>query len=112
MFTNQISSLKTLDCCYGLIFTHNIPFLTYPKAIVCLKDLSELFSDSDVCSEFFYQTSQICHNLQFLGITIRGVISDGLANLISVQQNLKYLKLINHSVPSITNHLIGLYIYG
>jgi len=41
--------------------------------------------------------SQICYNLQSLKIVIRNVISDGLADLISIQQNLKYLTIFNRS---------------
>src|SRR6266498_4439994 len=42
--------------------------------------------------------SQICHNLQSLTIGIEDVISDGLADLISIQRNLKYLSIFDHSI--------------
>src|SRR3990170_7305384 len=86
----------------------------------CLKNLSELKCDSNIDSEFFSQISQICHKLQSLRITIRNVIPDGLINLISTQQNLKDLSIINYDnclpkiIPSITkfpNNLIKLHIY-
>src|SRR6266498_2550243 len=73
----------------------NINFINYPGAIDCLKNLSRLNCGSDIYSEFFYQLSQVCHNIQSLKITFRRDISDGLADLISVQQNLKYLSIYN-----------------
>ena len=57
---------------------------------------------------FFYQLSQICHNIQLLDISFYGVISDGLADLISVQQNLKLLRLDNCLTTDITNSLAKL----
>ncbi len=69
-----------------------LPF-TYPEAMDCLKNLSELRCYSNICSEVFYQISQICHNLQSLNITMKYVVSDGLADLISIQQSLKYLSI-------------------
>jgi len=40
-FMNQISSLKTLDSCFGLsVVFQNIPFTFFPKAKDCLTDLS------------------------------------------------------------------------
>jgi len=109
MFMNQIT-LKRLDL-YGTRSFSNISFPTYPGAIDCLRNLLELKCDSDISSEFFCQISQICHHLLSLEIIIRYKISDGLADLISVQQNLKYLGITNYSgddnlaeiVPSITN---------
>ena len=45
----------------------NIPkFTSFPGAKDCLKNLSELCCDSNIHPEFFYQLSQICHNLQSL----------------------------------------------
>ena len=86
MFMNQIS-LKRLIFSYNTFINFsNLPFTSYPGATDCLKNLSELKCNSNVCSEFFCQMSQICHNLQSLQITIRNVISNGLADLISVQQ--------------------------
>src|ERR1051325_4210937 len=80
----------------------NVPNLTsFPGAKDCLKNLSELHCESDIYPEFFYQLSQICHNLQLLSITFDNVISNGLADLISVQKNLKRLEII-----------LGYYYYG
>ena len=126
MFMNQISlkSLKFNDLiCLSNISFSNIPFITYPGAIGCLRNLSELTCDTDIDSEFFCQMSQICHNLQSLKIIIRDIVSDGLTNLISFQQNLRYLYLSNFSesgnwariISSITklaDNLIKLYIDG
>src|SRR5581483_4827303 len=85
----------------------------YPEAKDCLKNLSVLECSSDINPEFFYQLSQICHNLQTLYIEFEGAISNGLADLISVQKNLKSLslsqryknygkKFIDDIIPSIT----------
>src|SRR5205085_886786 len=73
--------------------------LTYPGAENCptnLTNLSKLRLCSNDCPEFFYQLSQICHNIQILRIEFRRVISNGLAYLISVQRNLKCLDLSCH----------------
>ncbi len=103
------------------IYFSNIPFTIYPGAIECLRNLSKFKCGSDLSSEFFCQISQICHNLQSLEIMIKDIISDGLTDLLSTQQNLKYLSTNNHShnnnlakiIPSITklpNNLIKLHI--
>ena len=102
MFMNQIS-LKTLDLYSNSNYIQNIPFLTYPGATECLRNLSELNCSSNICSKFFYQLSQICHHIQSLGITFEGVISNGLSNLISVQQNLKNLTMCNIDNRFLTN---------
>src|SRR5687767_14846667 len=46
---------------------------------------------------FFYQLSQICYNKQSLNISLNDSILNGLANLIYVQRNLKYLSIFNPS---------------
>src|SRR5438034_337478 len=55
MLMNQISSLKRLD-----FFQYpNVTFSTlYPGAKDCLKNLSELYCNSSISSEFFYNLSQ------------------------------------------------------
>src|SRR6266498_3544595 len=89
MFMNQ-TSLKRLDYSSISNYTTYLPFTTYPGAMDCLRNLSEFKCNSDdLSSEFFYQLSQICHNIQSLTITFEKVISNGLADLISVQRNLK-----------------------
>src|SRR5581483_4383765 len=78
----------------------------------CLTNLSKLSCRSDIYSEFFYQLSQICHNIQSLKIDFVEIISNGLADLISVQKNLKWLDITNtlpeedllHITHSLTNH--------
>jgi len=87
---SEISSLRSLVC-YDMSLIQNATFTSYPGARACLKDLSELYRGSDICPEFFYQLSKICHNIQVLRVTYQKVISNGLADLISTQQNLKYL---------------------
>jgi hypothetical protein len=92
---NQIFSLKQLDLgliCY-LSPRQNITFISYPGARDCLEHLSKLRCRSDVYPEFFYQLSQMCHNIQSLIISFKKDISNGLIDLISAQKNLKYLSL-------------------
>ncbi|UZO12378.1 uncharacterized protein OCT59_003916 [Rhizophagus irregularis] len=92
MFINQISSLKSLDISPG--YTDRIEFIYSPEAKICLKYLVELKCCSNICSAFFYQISEICHNIQSLTITfVKFIISDGIADLISLQSNLKSLTL-------------------
>ena len=43
--------------------------------------------------EFFHQISQICHNIKSITINFEDVISDGLTELISLQNNLKSVTL-------------------
>ncbi|PKC12324.1 hypothetical protein RhiirA5_411988 [Rhizophagus irregularis] len=90
LFMTQIPSLMELDFYKN---TSKVILTTYPGANDCLKNLSKLNCSSDISSEFFYQLSQICHNIQSLNITFEKVNSDGLSNLISVQKNLKCLGL-------------------
>jgi len=100
MFMSQIS-LKELN--FYLVCFPNIDLITYPGAIDCLKNLSELNCSSDIYSEFFCQISQICHNIQSLNITFKAPISNGIINLISAQQNLKYLSIIRYCCKDSTN---------
>ena len=95
MFMNQ-ASLKTLYF-YNSTYSSNIPFTTYPGAIDCLRNLSELRCDSNIYSEFFCQISQICHNLLSLEIIIGNVIPNGLTDLFSIRQNLKHLSIFDYS---------------
>ncbi|PKY12618.1 hypothetical protein RhiirB3_424314 [Rhizophagus irregularis] len=94
MFMNQILSLKSLE--YYLGCSQNIIFTCLPGAKTCLLDLIELKCRSDIYSEFFYQISQICYNIQLLTIELRD-ISNGLADLIFLQNNLKSVTLISIS---------------
>ncbi|PKY52013.1 hypothetical protein RhiirA4_407954 [Rhizophagus irregularis] len=55
----------------------------------CLKNLTELCCSSDISTEIFYQLSQTCYNIQSLTIGFERTITDGIADLISVQRNLK-----------------------
>jgi len=112
MFMNQIS-LKRLYFDFDYTSYADIPFITYPGAIDCLKNLSILNCESSIESEFFHQLSQICHHIQLLKIDIGSVISNELTKLISVQQNLKYLRILysrldNDSFKKIIPSLIKL----
>ncbi|CAG8620042.1 5892_t:CDS:1 [Funneliformis mosseae] len=112
---NQIS-LKKMNLFYGWGYIRDTPFITYPGAMECLKNLSEFNCDSNIHSEFFYQLSQICNDLQSLKIRINSSTSDGLTDLITAQQNLKHLTIIksyyckgiSNMIPSITSHSNGL----
>ena len=101
----QIYSLKKLN--YG-IYT---AFISYPGANDCLKNLSELDCSLNIYHpEIFYKLSQICHNIESLTIELKEVISNGLADLISVQKNLKCLYIAQYEdcenfadiIPSLT----------
>jgi hypothetical protein len=84
----------------------------YPEVKDFLVNLSELRSSSEIYSEFFYKVSQICNNINALSIIFEKSISNGLANLVSSQKNLKYLKLVQTSdilnwseiMPALTKH--------
>ncbi|PKC03127.1 hypothetical protein RhiirA5_424232 [Rhizophagus irregularis] len=124
LFMKRISCLKKLHFySYRIIDIPNITFILYPGAINCLKDLTELSCRSDIYPEFFYQLSQICHNIQHLDITFKEVISNGLSDLISVQKNLKYLDIMQYyecrdltniipSLKKLPNTLIKFELYG
>ncbi|RIA83580.1 hypothetical protein C1645_833601 [Glomus cerebriforme] len=88
LFFIQNDSLKKLQLYeyYGIEF--------YPGAEVCLKNLSELHCISSFSSEFFYQLSQICHNISTLNIITELFLSEGLIDLISAQRNLKSFGIV------------------
>ncbi|GBB92401.1 hypothetical protein RclHR1_00200034 [Rhizophagus clarus] len=104
MFMNQISSLKSLDY-YSEESKNiqNIMIIYFPGAENCLTYLTELNCSSDVYPEFFYQISQLCHNIKSITIDFEDVISDGLIELISLQKNLKNLKLISNNYGGTEN---------
>ncbi|PKC75203.1 hypothetical protein RhiirA1_436462 [Rhizophagus irregularis] len=94
-------------------------FITWLIIFLKHKNLSELHCYSNLSSEFFYQLSQICHNISLLDIRIGNYISNGLAKLISVQKNLKYFSMKqddDNDIPSLItelpNSLIKLNLYG
>ncbi|GBC03530.1 hypothetical protein RclHR1_05180007 [Rhizophagus clarus] len=93
MFMNEILSLKSLKYYSGRSKNENIMFIYLPETKICLKNLTKLKCSSDIYSEFFFQLSQICHNIQSLTIEFRDVISNGLTDLISLQNNLKNVTL-------------------
>src|SRR6266498_4063198 len=95
MLMNQIS-LKKLNFYFDrkcIYYISNVPFITYPGAIYCLRNLSELNCDSNIPSEFLNQLSRTCHNIRSLDVVVLDVLSDGLTDLISVQKNLKDLSI-------------------
>ncbi|RIA94918.1 hypothetical protein C1645_873159 [Glomus cerebriforme] len=60
----------------------------------CLSNLSELCCNSNIHSEFFYQISQICHNIQSITVEFKEMVSNELNDLIISQNNLKSISLI------------------
>ncbi|GBB88024.1 hypothetical protein RclHR1_14540003 [Rhizophagus clarus] len=123
MFMNKISSVKKLSYYTNNSNTVNLSFLRYPGAKDCLTNLSKLSCNSNVKPSFFYKLSQMCHNIQSLTIEFKGVVSAGLKDLISSQNNLKHLSLTQtygiidwtDIIPSLSKHsntLIKLKIYG
>src|SRR2546425_7717636 len=95
MFMNQVSSLKkfTYYITQNSDILRNSSFTYLPGTKDCLRDLSGLCCSSNIRSEFFYQLSQICHNLQTLTIKFVSDVSNELKELISSQNNLKNLYL-------------------
>ncbi|PKC57045.1 hypothetical protein RhiirA1_473104 [Rhizophagus irregularis] len=109
MFMNQIYALKKLNyyCNQYTINLINFSFTYFPGA----KDLSELYCSSNLPSNFFHQLSQICHNLQSISIDFHYDVSNGLKELIFLQNNLKDLTLSafdyvswENIIPAITKH--------
>jgi hypothetical protein len=94
MFMKQVSSLKSLDCYSG--YSKDIKFDQFPGAKRCLNNLTEFNCSSDIESGIFYQISRICHNIQILNIKFGNDTSNGLAELISSQKNIKSVTLQNY----------------
>uniref|UniRef100_U9UP86 F-box domain-containing protein n=1 Tax=Rhizophagus irregularis (strain DAOM 181602 / DAOM 197198 / MUCL 43194) TaxID=747089 RepID=U9UP86_RHIID len=107
MFTNQISSLKKLAYHYNQ-YHNNFSFNYFSG----MRNLSELHCSSNLPSNFFYQLSHICHNLQSIFIKFHNdVVSNELKELISLQNNLKQLTLLayfngswTNIIPTLTKH--------
>ncbi|GBB96339.1 hypothetical protein RclHR1_02730011 [Rhizophagus clarus] len=121
MFMTKIP-LKKLSY-YTNSNTVNLSFIRYPGAKDCLKNLSKFSCNSNVKPAFFYKLSQICCNIQSLTIEFKSMVSNGLKDLISSQNNLKCLSLSQTYgvadwtgiIPSLSKHsnsLIKLKIYG
>ncbi|GES82597.1 hypothetical protein GLOIN_2v1876960 [Rhizophagus clarus] len=94
MFMNQVSSLRSLDIYSG--YSKEIILDRFPGAKRCLNYLTEFKCSSDIDPKFFNQISRICHNIQILNIKFGNDTSDGLAELISSQNNLKSVTLQNY----------------
>ncbi|GBC21423.2 hypothetical protein GLOIN_2v1784405 [Rhizophagus irregularis DAOM 181602=DAOM 197198] len=110
MFMTKFS-LKKLSY-YTNSNTVNLSFIRYPGAKDCLRNLSKFSCNSNVKPAFFYKLSQICHNIQSLTIEFKSVVSNGLKDLISSQNSLKYLSLSQtygvadwtDIIPSLSKH--------
>src|SRR5581483_10784306 len=91
LFMDQISSLKYWDFWDG---SHINSLTIYPRATNCLRNLSELECDSTINHILIRQLFQIVHNLQSLSIRVdNNAIFSEFIDLISVQRNLKYLRI-------------------
>jgi hypothetical protein len=105
-FMSQITSLNKLS--YHLDQSKTPNNISITGTMDCLTDLLVLECDTDIHSEFFYQLSQVCHNIKSLHIRFRCSIPDGLKDLISSQNGLKYLSLIQVDSDDTTDSLIGI----
>jgi len=104
LFMSQISLLK-----YLYIDSAINTLTIYPGAENCLRDLSELSCSSSHSNLVYQQLSQICHNLLSLQIIFHHSTSNGLADLISTQKNLKYLSIsVYHDLTNIIRSLTNL----
>ncbi|EXX75449.1 uncharacterized protein OCT59_005009 [Rhizophagus irregularis] len=123
MFMKEIPSLRSLTFYSYPNMTFNPVYLIGAKD--CLKNLTELCCDSDNSTELFHQLSQTCYNIQTLTIGFERIISSGIADLISVQRNLKWfiirlcydltvdgLSIFSSLMSKIPNTLIKLDVYG
>jgi len=112
MLMNQIS-LKTLvfnQCSYSLgghYFSY-LPLERYPRAMDFFKNLSELDCCTNIHSGLFLKLSKWCHDIQTLKISFTtNNLSKEFSDLISIQQNLKCLKIKccgKMDTSSITQH--------
>ncbi|GBB86995.1 hypothetical protein RclHR1_13450001 [Rhizophagus clarus] len=89
MFMKEISSLRSLT----LFIYPNTTFDLF-QSKDCLKNLSDFRCGSNISTDLFYQLSQICYNIQSFTLEAEGIVSNGLADLISVQRNLKCFNMI------------------
>ncbi|GBB97382.1 hypothetical protein RclHR1_02980021 [Rhizophagus clarus] len=110
MFMDQITSLKKLTY-YFITFVNAPNDLCFPEIKNYLSNLSELRCSSSIHSEFFYQLSQICHNLRSLTVEFVNDVSDELKRLIFLQNNLINLNLLAYGgnnwkniIPALTKH--------
>src|SRR5262249_12541422 len=94
LFAKQIPSLKMLTA-FSIQQSLIASFISYPGANDCLKNISVLHCSSNIYSEFFCHLSQLCYNIQSIYIIFKDIhISDGLADLISIQKNLRCFSII------------------
>ncbi|CAB4417934.1 unnamed protein product [Rhizophagus irregularis] len=113
--SNIYSILRALIACLPdeskiLLYFHFKPFLFNYASFGKVLSISEI--NSELPPDFFYQLSQICHNLQSISVNIHtsSVINE-LKDLISSQNNLKDLDLSafhggswTDIAPAITKH--------
>ncbi|GBB86752.1 hypothetical protein RclHR1_13150008 [Rhizophagus clarus] len=97
MLMNQVTTFNGLDIFLRL----NINFILYPGAKDCLKNLTKLRCRSDISTELFYQLSQICHNIRSFTLEYRETIPNEIADLISVQRNLKCFNMKPYPISAV-----------
>ena len=78
MFVIKTIKLGTYKKRFKIIIPNNMTLIYFPGARDCLKHLSELSCTNDVCSKFFYQLSQVCHNIQSLKIPFESIFATNL----------------------------------
>ncbi|GES99478.1 hypothetical protein GLOIN_2v1876445 [Rhizophagus clarus] len=93
--SRQLNNSGDLNHDCSTAYIDDIEFIYLTEAKFCLKNLAKLCCDSDSPPKFFYHMSQLCHNIQSLTIDFADIISNGLADLISSQNNLKRITLIS-----------------
>ena len=108
LLMNQIPSLKKLVLpVIKYIKYFKIYIVSWGKWLYKRSHRIHCYSDNDF--ELSYQLSQICHNMQSLNVDFYEFISNGLADLISVQQNLDLIHcddiggLTIYIITSLTN---------
>ncbi|CAB4387453.1 unnamed protein product [Rhizophagus irregularis] len=94
MLANQIFSLRKLVFRYLHHYNLDNSFPYFPDYFPGARNLSELQCSTHIPSNFFYQLSQICHNLQSILIYFYYDVPDELKELIYLQNNLKNLTLV------------------
>ncbi|PKY54137.1 hypothetical protein RhiirA4_548059 [Rhizophagus irregularis] len=108
MFVNQ-ASLKVFTYYNQVNNFNNLSFPCFPG----MRNLSKLYCDSNLPSDFCYQLSQTCHNIQSISILFNdnNNASNELKKLIFLQNNLKSLTLrvCNYTgwvniIPTLTKH--------
>ncbi|RIA87135.1 hypothetical protein C1645_828241 [Glomus cerebriforme] len=87
LFIGECSNVKYLD---SLELKH--PIYQFPGANICLSKLCELDCKSNQISSLFYGLAQICRLIEKISIELT-IDNSGLAELIEMQKQIKYIKI-------------------